>query len=376
MAAQPVTATAEYEAAYALLAFCTRAIGSPAYYAALRERVAHFTAWSQIPVLAEQHGIAPLFYHHLKTAEIPIPADVELTLKGMIMRNRRYTQTFAAATAEIVRAFAAADVPMLVLKGIALATLVYPDPMLRPTTDIDLLISARDTDRALHILRGLGYSVPPQFDPKVQITRSINGITVPVDLQLYDSETVPTAAFWSPLTNPFVGFSSARMAFDCGGVTGYTIGRDEMLIFLSRHLAKHVLKGGLRNPVRLIWIADLVSYAECFGETLDWDMIHRIEPRLPGRLSACAALSDPAGVIPRPHSTQWYYQGWLHRKRSDAARVGLSRFIRDTMFPSAWWLRVYYGSPQAYPPLWALWMHHLQHVFAFSTQRIMRRSLR
>jgi hypothetical protein len=370
MAASAITGRAiEPLSAYELLACCTRAIGSPEYYTALREQAARFTTWEQLPALAEQHGMAPLLYHHVRKAEINIPPDVEITLKGMIVRNRRYTQAFVAATAEIVQAFAAAKVPVVVLKGIALATLIYPDPALRPTTDLDLLIEPEHLDQSREILRGLGYSVPS--DIRAQSTRETNGIVIPVDLQV-TAPAKPFSAFWQPMTDPFVGFSGQRMPFDCNGVTGYTLGRDEMLVFLSRHMAKHLLKGSSQTPLRLIWIADLVSYAEHFRDSLDWHTIQRIEPRLPGRLSACAdfsSLTDPLRRMPR--GTDTYYQGWLHRKLSDVPRIGWRTFATHTFFPPEWWLRIYYGAPYPRPSLASLWAIHMRHVMWFAIQRVL-----
>jgi len=58
--------------------------------------------------------------------------------------------------AEAVGALAAAGVPVIVLKGAALAAL-YPDPALRLYTDLDLLVPRAQLDEAEAALHGLGY---------------------------------------------------------------------------------------------------------------------------------------------------------------------------------------------------------------------------
>jgi hypothetical protein len=58
---------------------------------------------------------------------------------------------------EAVDALTAARVKVILLKGIAYAGTIYPDPAMRPMSDIDLLVAFDDVDRATHVLQRLGY---------------------------------------------------------------------------------------------------------------------------------------------------------------------------------------------------------------------------
>jgi hypothetical protein len=62
-----------------------------------------------------------------------------------------------AQLGEILTAFARAGVAVIVLKGPALASEHYPDPALRPFTDLDLLVRRHDRDRAIDVLSAVGY---------------------------------------------------------------------------------------------------------------------------------------------------------------------------------------------------------------------------
>lgn len=62
-----------------------------------------------------------------------------------------------ADAVEAVCALAAAGVPVMLLKGIAYAGRLYPDPAARPMTDVDLLVAPDAIDAALAALRRLGY---------------------------------------------------------------------------------------------------------------------------------------------------------------------------------------------------------------------------
>ena len=59
---------------------------------------------------------------------------------------------------QLLAAFATVGIPIIFLKGAALAHRIYPSPELRPMVDIDVLIDPADTERAVAITRGLGYS--------------------------------------------------------------------------------------------------------------------------------------------------------------------------------------------------------------------------
>jgi hypothetical protein len=65
-----------------------------------------------------------------------------------------------AATVRLVRQLTDAGIRALPLKGPLLAAEAHGDLGLRETYDVDLLVSARDLDKAVDALRELGYSAP------------------------------------------------------------------------------------------------------------------------------------------------------------------------------------------------------------------------
>lgn len=355
--------------AYRLIAMCTRAIGSPSYYAALRRMVEQFDDWASLPELAEKHGMAALLYHHLRGADITIPMETRTVLQGIVLRRQRHARAFMQATADILRAFDAAGVPLLVMKGVALGMLIYPDPMLRPLSDIDLAVAPADLTRTLHLLRELGYEVPESHIDSL-IWRSVEGIPVTIDLKV-GGESPAQTVFWETASNDFAGFADERQSFTCLGERGLTLGREALLIFLSRHLAKHLLKGSTTNPLRLIWIADLVSYAEQFKSTLDWDKLDRFEPSLRGRLATCAAYSQPDQRLPA--GIDRYFHGWPHRSSAELRAEGAFALVRQSCCPSEWWLRLYHGSTRQHPPTITLRMHHLGTLGRFALHRTLVR---
>jgi len=95
----------------------------------------------------EEHAVGPLAY-----ARIPHPALREIALR--------------AAAAELLRledlrtlldGFARHGVPLLIIKGTALAYDIYEEPELRPRADTDLLIDRNDANRARGVFAELRY---------------------------------------------------------------------------------------------------------------------------------------------------------------------------------------------------------------------------
>lgn len=62
-----------------------------------------------------------------------------------------------ATQKQVSAALADAQIPALWLKGIALAHTVYPQPVLRPMGDLDVLVPYVQREHALRVVEGLGY---------------------------------------------------------------------------------------------------------------------------------------------------------------------------------------------------------------------------
>ena len=125
--------------------------------------VARGPDWQAILRKTERWGLAPLVYTNLRQAvhSGQVPTPVAERLRHLYHRDTIH----GVARRELLRAtllrFAEANVPVIVLKGAALATLVYPSPALRPMRDIDLLVHRRDLDRVEAVLRSLRDAASP-----------------------------------------------------------------------------------------------------------------------------------------------------------------------------------------------------------------------
>jgi hypothetical protein len=113
-------------------------------------------------------GLAPLAFHSLCNLP-PLDPAIHQLLAHEHRRSARLNLSALADLHALVPAFAAANVPLLLMKGAALATRLYPVPSLRPMRDIDLLVRREDAALAHDLLTGLGYTPAPERRPGAQL---------------------------------------------------------------------------------------------------------------------------------------------------------------------------------------------------------------
>jgi hypothetical protein len=107
--------------------------------------------WDVVARKTERWGMIPLVDAHLRRID-GVPAAVATRLRQIRHRETLHGVARAELLRLILTRFAEARLPVIVLKGAALAALVYPSPALRPMRDIDLLIHAEDERRSHEII--------------------------------------------------------------------------------------------------------------------------------------------------------------------------------------------------------------------------------
>jgi Protein of unknown function (DUF5672)/Uncharacterised nucleotidyltransferase len=123
----------------------------------IQELVKRGPDWHVILRAVERWSLAPLMYTSLQQADLTgqVPHPVAERLRHLYRRQTIHWIDQRAALQEMLRRFSEISVPAIVLKGTALATLVYPSPALRPTRKVDLLVRHRDAARAEALLKSM-----------------------------------------------------------------------------------------------------------------------------------------------------------------------------------------------------------------------------
>jgi hypothetical protein len=351
---------------FTLLALCARATGHDEQQAQLREVAGALNDWGGLAAQAEAHGLVPLLLTHLQAAGVAIPLDVKQQLLGYYMQHAHAARVREQALSDILACFRAAEIDMLVLKGAALAQLVYPQPLLRPMRDVDILVRAADVYRAYALLPQIGFAPPPgahhglgpDHHHLTAIKRVADGFSVSVELH--------HALHLNEPGHPrrYEAFAPTAQSFAFGATTAWTLGREETLWHIYRHAFCMPVA---YEPTRLIWAADLISLVEAWIDELDWERVRsqyaaalRVLPLLhslsPWSEVVLERLKLPVAQLPAGAGDS--YQGWPRFPLAAQRAKGVGRILRDSFFPSPWWLRMHYGQGRSSAGYWRAWLAH------------------
>lgn len=95
---------------------------------------------------AVRNGLAQLLYVHSSSSSLS--EVVRSNLKKQYLSNLARNSTLQVISDEMMQALRKAGIPSIPLKGSFLSRIIYPDPALRPMSDIDLLVPADRVEEA------------------------------------------------------------------------------------------------------------------------------------------------------------------------------------------------------------------------------------
>jgi Uncharacterised nucleotidyltransferase len=308
--------------------------------------------WGTLAEEAEHHGLTPLVEPVIaalarKRPDL-VPDDVRRAFVVLASRHRRAAAVREKSVDQLLAAFAAAGIPIVLLKGAALAHLIYPSPELRPMVDIDVLIDPADSERAIRITRGLGYIFAGGYESRFAgrlhhlPVAATNQSGFRIALEIHVDTMSPNQA--ESLT--FATLAEKPQLFKRGpGSNGFALGHTDML----RHLARHAFEPNRR--VRLIHLYDLWRYQTKFRDDIDW---HTLEKRFPHviivlQLISCVFPSAPA-VDRRSDATTKVIPagvgfGMVPLSEIVAMDSGLAAKLVALFNPPVWWLHGFYAVP-------------------------------
>jgi hypothetical protein len=221
--------------------------------------------------MALRQGVAPLLYHRLQAQR----ADTALSKE----RVRPYKEAYLGTAArnlqgyrdlrELASALLAADIPIIVLKGVFLTEVVYRNPGVRPMVDMDLLVPQEHLATAAQILADGGFHTakPLTADVIVQAVQHL-----PISTKSVAARAVEVHWSLTPPHQPYsvevTEFWQRAIPATIAGLPLQALCPEDLLLHLCMHLAyMHEFACGLRP------FCDVAATLNHYGEQLDWTAV-------------------------------------------------------------------------------------------------------
>lgn len=251
--------------------------------------------WHLLFAEATAQGMAPIVYHlsAISGALAAAPQAIAAIFAASYTRALVSVRRLELQLEEILRAFAAHERDILVLKGPPLVRRLYSDPALRPIGDLDLLARYGDVPRAIDTLTSLGYHALPGYgDP--HDFHALRGWTViyrradeplielhwrPVSLASYEPAFSPDD-LWPRSIRARVGNEPARLLDP----------EDELRYLCVHYAAEHRGK-------RLLWLVDIARLLQTVPDNWEWERFTTTAIALGAATPVLASLDDCQAIL-------------------------------------------------------------------------------
>jgi hypothetical protein len=235
------------------------------------ERLQAFSAsdWEATLAQARAHDVSSLLAWHLDSSAsdpwVPEHVHQELRQRGMAVAGMNLLIYHELAS--LLKSMWVSDIPVIVLKGVHLAEIVYPNIALRPIGDIDLLVDERDMIPCSEILLENGFLPSRRFRLEIEVGKHLHippfvkpgGATV----ELHWSVIPPD----SPIHIDLPELWARALPVKISGAPALSLSPEDLLLQLCLHFYQHEFRLGIRH------LYDLVETVVFYGADLDWEQV-------------------------------------------------------------------------------------------------------
>ena len=316
------------------------------------------------------HGVDGLIWQQLRDQKTSnAPGLAELGRRARL--QSQWELSHAAAVADLLNRCADAQIPVLLLKGTALAYSIYAAPSLRSRGDTDLLIAPKDRQRTQVLLAQVGF-------------KSV-GSTSSTDLQAGFERVDPSGArqvidlHWAACNSPlltgvwsFEELHTRAQRLPKLSPSALALSKSDALIHaclhwaINRHVPYHYGELSRVGGNRLIWLYDLHLLAQSLDANDLADLRQQLVAKriaslcLPALRAALAHLPTPAlselveqiKPLSRHNWRSWALSGgWLRRSLGELiASPHRARYLRDLLVADPEALRARYPNDSRSTP--------------------------
>ena len=246
--------------------------------------------WSELIDQAERHGVAPMLHRHI--CAMPASIVPDKAMAALAQQARACLAWNLCLQHELIKLlgfFNEAGLPVMPLKGLYIGSLLYDDPLLRPTSDLDVLVQPAHLPVIDQMLEKAGWRKLPSdqqgADYHVSYASSDrNDARIIAELHTDFGE-----AYVAGLDIQAVWATASPAQWE--GRSIWTMAPSDLLLSLCLHAVKDGL-GSLRS------LLDITLFLERFGRDLSWGELsqritdNKIETPIYVTLLHCCELLD------------------------------------------------------------------------------------
>lgn len=219
--------------------------------------------WTYIYEQSIHHNISPLIYVVVKD----LPADLQPPFLKQWKMQTLYSSTKSIQRRnellELFDEFKAADIEVLLFKGLIISEL-YPEPILRNSGDVDLLVRIENLEKITELLVNIGYKRSKEnTDLKYTYFISPDGLVVDLQTKVW-SYYANKDKKKSELIEEMIWQNHIIALVDGHEIP--TLGIQEHLFGLICHAAKHFISQG----IGIRHLCDIALYVNKYYENIDW----------------------------------------------------------------------------------------------------------
>jgi hypothetical protein len=252
---------------------------------AVRSAAAAPIDWPRFLRVVRRHQLVGLVHEAL--TRVQVPSEIAREISAQAAAIVREDLNIARESLRIQRLFDEANVPVLFIKGTALALLAFANLGLRSSEDIDLLVTCEALPAATALMFRAGYQ---RYNPAPDINEARLQLLMPLrkDFGFVHKVTgIRIELHWRLFLNPHAmvepSFLASRVVPLSGGEGLRTLGEDDLFAYLCMHGALHWWN-------RVKWIADINALLASIPEDGVKRLVDGAEARGAGRAAAQALI--------------------------------------------------------------------------------------
>ena len=315
--------------------------------------------WDQVVCKSQWHKLSALLYRHLRDQDNRewVPVAVMSQLKAIYLANVARNLCFQSEFRRTSEALKAHDIPVIALKGAALAGSLYGDIGLRPMVDLDLLVRHEDADTSESIVRELGYRsmgndrIQSEMRTSDRQLAAMASLSKPVVIEIHTH----IVEVDSPLRFDIDGFWQRAVETDVFGLQSLTLGPADLITHLSINFFKD---RRFYSYSALGQLCDLAEATRFYAQEIDWNRLTSVIAQLNLQSSVFYGLYLAQHLLGAPVPDQVLRRlEPVDFRRRDVERLVRKRVLGDT------WVAKALVTPSSPYSWWAVALSMLRRVF-------------